>query len=199
MTNKNWDKFHSDVFMDIQADKDLIKFLKRFYMNDLKNRNILDVGCGQGKDLAYMSYYYKQWRCYGIDYSAKALCITNHRLNHRNNVILKHCDIIDTGYEDNKFDLITDIVTFATGNIDKAIVELNRILKPKGRIFLKEFSDNECNKDNKYLRRGDDVIRFNEQQLYDLLSDNGFEKIEISFSKIKHQGVEHLIGIGRKT
>ena len=83
-------------------------------------------------------------------------------------------------------------------NYEDVIKEIHRVLKSKGRVFLKELSDNECNKDNKYIRRGDDVIKFGEKQLYDLLTSNGFEKVETYTTKTEEQNVEHVVVIGRK-
>ena len=198
MTNKQWDKWHNDIKMDIAVDKDLEKFLKRFYRDDKEKRKVLDVGCGQGNTLAYISYFYKHWKVYGIDWSWKALCIVNCRLKHRQNVVLKQNKADDIKYPTNEFDLCTETLLFASQKPLKVVREIHRLLKPKGRVFIKELSDAECNEDNKYIRRGKDVKRYSEKELYDVLISNNFEKVETYKSMIKEQNVEHIICIGRK-
>jgi ubiquinone/menaquinone biosynthesis C-methylase UbiE len=199
MNNKQWDEYHKTVLNDPDADKDLIKFLKRFYHADKESKNVLDMGCGQSGNTPYMSYTYKNWICRACDFSWKALCVLNNKMLGRENVLLKQCDAKETGYKNELFDLVIDVVMLASvDDAESVIKEMHRILKPKGRVFIKEISDDECNNDNKYLRRGNDVIRYNEDKLIKLLNDNGFEKIETKRTRIKHQNIEHIVCIGRK-
>lgn len=198
MNNKDWDKYHKDITMDLEADKDMIKFMKRFYRDEKEFKRILDIGCGQGSNLAYLSYTYDNFYCHGIDFSSVALCRLNHKLKKRNNILIRQSNAEKTEFKDNYFDFVVNILLFASNNPDKIIKEIHRILVPKGRIFIKELSDNKCNIDNKYIRRGNEFLKYSEDQLKKLLENNGFERIEISKSKIDHQNIEHIISIGRK-
>lgn len=195
---KQWDNFHKDIIMDTQVDKDYEKFLKRFYRDDKVNRKVLDIGCGQGTFLAYTSYYYKHWIVYGIDYSWKGLSIANCRLCHRDNVKLKQCNAEKIDYPDGMFDMISVNVLFASIDPGNVIGEIKRLLKSRGKIFIKELSNNSCNMDNKYIRRGKEARMYNDQYFYDLLNSNRFEKIETYKSRIDRQNVEHVVCIGRK-
>jgi ubiquinone/menaquinone biosynthesis C-methylase UbiE len=199
LTNKEWDQFHTEIQMETSVDKDYEKFLKRFYRDDKEKRMMLDIGCGQGSFLAYTSYYYKEWTCCGVDFSWKALQITNARLNDRKNVRIKQCNADKILYPNEMFDLITVNVLFSSIGPEEVLPEIVRLLKPKGRIFIKELSDNECNKDNKYIRRGESALKYNEQCLYKLFNEKGFGKIETYKVKNEEQNVEHVVLIGRKS
>lgn len=196
MTNKEWDKYHKENKIKPVVDIDFEKFLKRFYMSDKEPRTILDLGCGQGGNLAYMSYNYKDWVCYGSDFSQKALCIVNGKMIKRDNVLLKQCNAEGTIYNDNKFDLI--VCTFLMSNNDykKIIKECHRILTPGGRIFIKELLVCENNIDNKYIERHE--LRYKESQFNEVLNDSGFGKIQIAKSLNKDISVEYLVCTGRK-
>ena len=199
MNNKQWDKFHHEIQMETAVDKDYKNFLSRFYHDDKEKRSVIDIGCGQGSAIAYTSYYYKDWIVHGIDFSWKALCKVNHRMLGRKNVKLKQCSADNIDYPNEKFDMVSINVLLASiENPEGVIKEAYRILKPHGKVFLKELSDSPCNIDNKYIRRGKEAKKYSEQYLYNLLNDNGFDKVKTYKSELKEQNVEHIVVIGRK-
>ncbi len=201
MTNKEWDKFHKDVLMEPRIDNDFECFLKRFCINKEKSKQYLDLGCGQGGTLLDVSNLYKNWVCYGIDYSSKALCITNYKgiVEKRENIKLKQSKADHINYANDKFDVISIILLLASIEYPQSVFkEVYRLLKTQGRIFLKELSDNECNENNKFIRRGASVYRYSEENLYKLLNDNGFKEIENYKVKNEYQNIEHLVYTGIK-
>lgn len=167
MNNKEWDLKHKEFKVVDSYDKDLDKFLKRFYMSDKEPKAILDLACGQGRNIDYMSKSYDNWSCHGCDFSAKALCITNGKLIGRDNVALRQCNAYNTGYMDMQFDLVVSVFLDVSKDIIK---EIYRILKPKGKIFIKD--------------SGDQIMKW--------LKDTGFDGLEMSVSD------DHCIFIGRK-
>ncbi|MCX6711901.1 MAG: class I SAM-dependent methyltransferase [Candidatus Woesearchaeota archaeon] len=100
----------------------------------IKNKRLLDVGCGFGKDLSY--FQKKGAIVYGIDISKKMI-----ELAKRNNPNLTNISIQSfekTNFEDCFFDIIVSRFTlhYAT-NLESVFKELHRILKSKGiLIFL---------------------------------------------------------------
>jgi len=199
ITRDYWNDYHKRVLNDMEYDDDLNGFLKRFYLSDKEPKTILELGCGQGKDITYISEQHQDWNCYACDYSWRAL----HRLNYKNlgkkNLLIRQALAEKTEYPDNKFDIVFECVLLASNsNYIEIIKEMYRILKPKGRFFIKELSDNDCNKDNKFLRRGSDTILFNEKALYNIMIENGFERVETSKVKLVSQNLEYIVCIGRK-
>lgn len=100
----------------------------------LKNKKVLDVGCGFGKDLAYLEK--KGAVVYGIDASPKMI-----ELARKNNPNLKNLSVQTfekTNFGNNFFDvMVSRYALHYAENLEKAFKELHRILKPGGfLIFL---------------------------------------------------------------
>lgn len=194
-----WNYFHKENRTYENYDVELVKFLKRFYPDRESKINFLDLGCGQGANIIPALNIYKNWVAYGIDSSSRALCVANGILiGDYKRVKLKNADIMNSGYKDNQFDLVFDVNTL-TGceNYFEIIKEVFRVLKPKGRFYIKELTDNECNKTNKFITK-ENINFFTEKQLYDIFCSNGFERVETSLIKDKDLKLEHVICIGRK-
>ena len=100
----------------------------------LKDKKVLDVGCGVGEDLPYFK---KQGALvYGIDVSKKMI-----ELAKKNNPSIKNFSVQsfeNTTFEDRFFDVIVSrYALHYAENIEEVFIELHRILKPGGfLIFL---------------------------------------------------------------
>jgi SAM-dependent methyltransferase len=138
MNNKNWDLIHKTP-TNKPHDKDMEKFIKRFYHADKTPKTVLDMACGQGHNTDYLSDTYKRWNVYACDFSAKGLLYANQRLLGRGNVLLRQCDVIDTKHKSDYFDLIV-LIDLEHDNYIDIVKECHRILKPKGRFFIKSGS-----------------------------------------------------------
>lgn len=144
MENKKVDeKVHNEY---IVCDKWIyaIQNLSLLYLNDIKNKNknnvYLDIGCGNAKKTGYFSQFLKlkkentyctdikTWGPYQKDKTKLPFqfkYIINNKLD----------------YEDNKFDLITCILTLHhVKNMNDFIIEIRRIIKPGGYLLLIEHS-----------------------------------------------------------
>lgn len=100
--------------------------------------NILDIGCGTG---AHLRLYQKE-KCniFGIDLSPAMLKVAQEKLG--DDAELKLCDATETGFEDNKFDLIlcsTVLHEMSQQVRVDVLKETKRILKSDGRILLIDF------------------------------------------------------------
>jgi len=102
-------------------------------------RKLLDLGCGSGRYTAYLAK--KGFATYGIDISDEAIRIARSRLEKEGlHAELRVGSIYrKLPYKDNFFDAIVCIQTLhhaRIGDIQKAIDEMGRVLKPSGLAFV---------------------------------------------------------------
>jgi ubiquinone/menaquinone biosynthesis C-methylase UbiE len=104
---------------------------------DMKGKKVLDFGCGNGKDLLECAK--RGAICYGVDIVQFNLDNTKKLLANNNyEATLK---LIDKNnffeFEDNFFDIIiASGVLHHIPHANKTIINLNRILKNKGKLYL---------------------------------------------------------------
>ena len=100
--------------------------------------NVLDIGCGTG---VHLSLYQKaNCNVSGVDLSPAMLKIAKEKLGE--SADLKLCSATDTGFEDNKFDLILSSTVLHEMQVNlriETLTEAKRILKSDGRILLIDF------------------------------------------------------------
>jgi ubiquinone/menaquinone biosynthesis C-methylase UbiE len=101
-------------------------------------RRILDLCFGTGRHTIFLAE--KGFDVYGIDISENGKEITERKVKEKNlkNVHLKLADMQNVPFEDNFFDAI--IATYALehntlAGLKKTILELERVLKPKGILI----------------------------------------------------------------
>ncbi len=103
-------------------------------MGDVADKKILDAGCGYGKDAA--RFISLGADVYGIDASEEMIAIAGQRYPQLAGR-LKHGNFVDTGYSDEHFDLIFSRCALQHAfDIEAALCEWHRILKPGGRIVF---------------------------------------------------------------
>ncbi len=128
---------YSDMFKSeetmwwYQGLRDIILINLSKYVS--KKAQILDAGCGTGKTIQVLEK--KGYDVKGIDYSLKAVnfCKSRRLKN------VKHASILDIPYSRNSFDVVLciDVLTvFSEADINRAIKESYRVLKPGGYFFL---------------------------------------------------------------
>lgn len=107
---------------------------------EVKNKIVLDAGCGSGKFLPVVSKLAKYY--YGIDASNEQLFLANNKIIDKEKVSLLCLDLCDISLEDNSVDII--YLSWVLGTIIdlkkryKVLKELLRVLKPGGKILLIE-------------------------------------------------------------
>ena len=101
------------------------------YIADKKGSKILEIGCGQGADIKYLSKRNKNVEFYGLD-----LCLPKEIKN--KNKIMVRGDYHDLSlFESNSFDLIYAIETLCySEEKTKVFKEINRVLKPNGLFII---------------------------------------------------------------
>ena len=114
--------------------QDVFRPLKYYIdKNNVVVNNYLDIGCGNGKITAHMK------TLLGVDC---AYCVEANKESHNADIKYDYIDNdtpIKLNYTDGQFDLITAYMSLHHVNrLDEMIVELGRVLKDDGILFIKE-------------------------------------------------------------
>jgi SAM-dependent methyltransferase len=135
---KQWDKiFKEGGKVLVKPQEDMARVARVFKKEGIKK--VLDLGCGSGRHLVYLA---KQgFDVYGIDFSKQGIKIAKNWLRKEKlKAKLKIWDIYrKLPYEDNFFDAIISTQTLHHNKIEKirkAVREIERVLKPRGLIFI---------------------------------------------------------------
>jgi SAM-dependent methyltransferase len=135
-------------------------WIDNFIKNIPYNSNILDIGCGNGRNMKYNNYNF-----YGVDNCPKFIEMAKLISS---NVYLS--DMTQLPFEDNYFDAIISIASFHhLSTIErrlKCLEEIYRVLKPGGEILLSIWSINQSHNkklDNKF-KYGDNIVPFKDNK-----------------------------------
>uniref|UniRef100_UPI0040498FBC class I SAM-dependent methyltransferase n=1 Tax=Flavobacterium sp. TaxID=239 RepID=UPI0040498FBC len=145
---KSWDPIWEKIYLENPWGKypgeSLIQFIARnFYKRERKNLKILEVGCGPGANIWYLSR--ENFSTYGIDGSETAIEIAKERLSKEN--LIGHLlvgDIVNLPYDDNMFDAVIDVECIYSNDIlnsKKILNEVYRVLKKDGLFYSRTMSD----------------------------------------------------------
>jgi SAM-dependent methyltransferase len=122
-------------------------WIDNFIYNIPKKSTILDIGCGNGRNMRYIDYNF-----YGIDNCEKFVELAKKITP---NVFLS--DMTTLPFPDNYFDAIISIASFhhLSNNTRRleCLGEMKRVLKPNGKILLSIWSINQSHNkklDNKF-------------------------------------------------
>lgn len=135
---KQWDRiFKKEGKIFSKPEKEIVKIVKIFKKRDIQR--ILDFGCGSGRHIVY--FVKKGFDVYGFDITEEGIKITKDWLKkERLKANLKIGSFNrKLPYKDNFFDAVisTNAIHHAKiEDIRKEIKEIERILKPKGLIFI---------------------------------------------------------------
>lgn len=101
------------------------------FLGDCNGRKVIDIGCGKGRFIRVLQSRFPQGQYYGMDISAE---------------MLKHCpegvvtsvgNMLNIQYPDSTFDCVYSVEAIEHAiNIEGAVREMVRILKPRGRIVI---------------------------------------------------------------
>lgn len=146
--SQSWDPVWEDVFSSQNWGKypaeSLIRFIaNNFYKKDRKSTTILEVGCGPGANIWYLSR--EHFDAYGIDGSKTAIDLAKRRLqSEKLNANLIVGDIISLPYEAGLFDGIIDVECIYTNNrqnSETTLKGIQRVLKNDGLFYSRTFAE----------------------------------------------------------
>ena len=108
---------------------------------------ILDICTGTGDLALKIAGRFPNARVYALDFSPRMLAWAKERAQQLNvqNIIFKENDCLGMPFSDEYFDYITISfgfrnLSYSTTNLDKALKEINRVLKNGGRLVIIETS-----------------------------------------------------------
>ena len=104
-------------------------FLKNYFIENFKEREVLDFGCGNGIHSVWLQEY---GEITGIDLSEKSLDIAKKRAK-KTKFIKMDCEKLE--FPDDSFDVVFDGGTFSSLNFDKSFKEMLRVLKKDGALI----------------------------------------------------------------
>jgi ubiquinone/menaquinone biosynthesis C-methylase UbiE len=139
------------MFLIQQRQRAVVKLLLRHSLNPLGNRQILELGCGQGGVLLeYLSYGAAPERLHGVDLLPGRVMEAHARLPH---LALTCADGQHLPYKSGAFDLVLQYTVFSSV-LDDAIkvnlaCEMLRVLKLDGLILWYDFWLNPINPQTK--------------------------------------------------
>lgn len=148
VTPNSWDTIWDEVFKSQEWGKypseSLIQFVARnFYKSERGDIRILEVGCGTGANLWYISR--EGFQAYGVDGSDVAIKKANDRMISENLIVnLQVADIVNLPFSNNFFDLVIDVECIYCNNSENTKIileEIKRVLKPDGKFYSRTFSD----------------------------------------------------------
>jgi len=154
----------------VKREEDIAVIINKYVSKDKK---ILEIGSGYGKNLDLIKNTYGYKNIVGIEYSKNAYELSKKIVS--NNIL---GDITKTNFEDQAFDVIVDIGCLhcvSTENKRSAINEVLRIMKQNGIIISRYF----LNKDDEWIKKY--PIKINKfgntyEEIIEMFSD--FELIE---------------------
>lgn len=114
--------------------------------NFKKNSKLLEIGCGEGKRLKWISKNLNI-KCYGIDPSKKAINIAN-----RNDVKAMQGTADNLKFDNDKFDIVvfgTCLYLCDRSDLFQIAKETDRVLKRSGYVIIRDFFSS-SHQSNKY-------------------------------------------------
>ncbi|MCZ6172283.1 class I SAM-dependent methyltransferase [Campylobacter ureolyticus] len=164
--------------------------ISKINLDENKQLNILDIGCGGGQNLLNLSIKFKNSTLFGIDYSPTSISLSNEICQGiKNRVFLEVLDVHKMSFSDSKFDLVTAFETlYFWENLDIAFNEIKRVLKKDGKfmIFLEGTTKQTL---EKWENLGEGIKlknKLNPTEVKEILNKNGFLNVEI-YSKDKSE------------
>lgn len=187
MEQKYVNKVYENIAKNF-SDKRRYKWswIDEFIFSKSKNTNILDIGCGNGRNMEYEGYNFT-----GVDncYNFTKIC-----KDKKLNVILS--DMTTLPFEDNTFDYIISIASFHHLSNDErreqALKEMKRVIKKNGEILLSVWSIDQSHNKKLNFVYGDNFVPWKdknnnivEQRYYYIFNKNDLNKLISKYFIIK--------------
>lgn len=144
------------------------------------NLKILDVGCGTGLNLEWLSRYTSPENIFGLDYSKDAIYFCRER--ELENLVQSSATALP--FADKSFDVITSfdvlVQLFGETGDEMAVGEMFRVLKPNGLIFVRAAAYG-------WMRSGHDIAvnsqrRYTNSELLLKIENAGFRVLRATYA-----------------
>lgn len=154
------------------------------------NLNILDIGCGGGKNIATWLRKSKNSHVTGLDYSEVSVDESSKKNKwaiKRNRCEILRGNVAEMPFSDNTFDCVSAFETiYFWPGLEECFTEVNRVLKHGGIFMVCNGSDGENESDEKWVNIIEGMNVYNEEQLHSALEKAGFYKIKCYINTEKH-------------
>ncbi|MGI0481858.1 class I SAM-dependent methyltransferase [Geminocystis sp. CENA526] len=101
-------------------------------VTQIKNKQVLEVGCGRGGGSAYVAKYLQPQKIIGIDFSEQNIKLAQ-KFYHLSNLSFVQGDAENLPFENDTFDVILNVESsHCYGSMSKFLAEVYRVLKPSG-------------------------------------------------------------------
>jgi ubiquinone/menaquinone biosynthesis C-methylase UbiE len=172
-----------DVYNEIAESFDNTRYsvwkcVKNFIDGLDKNSEILDVGCGNGKNMKYMvdnGFV----NVHGCDFSSKLVQICKGK-----QLDVIEANILSLPYQDKSFDNVICVAVLhhlsTRLNRTCAINELVRVTKSEGHIFISVNSTSEFNKSSRHIETKNDLMigwQNKTERFYHLFEEGELEEL----------------------
>lgn len=127
----------------IRYEKDNHEYILKIIEGlSLKNKKVLEIGCGVGEDLVQIAK--RGAICYGIDLTENAVQLTMKNCEFNNvQAYIEVCDSSKLPYDDSYFDIVYSMgVLHHSPDIETKIAEIYRILKKGGMAIIMLYNKN---------------------------------------------------------
>jgi ubiquinone/menaquinone biosynthesis C-methylase UbiE len=174
--------------MDLSSYKFLYELVQKY----CKNKKVLDFGCGIGMHLIPLAKIAGQ--TIGIDLSEESVNIALRRIDDENltskaTAIIMDCEKLR--FNNNSFDVVFDGGTFSSLDLDKALIEIKRVLKPGGILVgIETFGHNPLtNIKRKFNKTSGRRTSWASEHIF---NNSGLAKAS-AFFKVKEMNYFHLV------
>lgn len=158
------------------------KCVKEFTSTLLKNSTVLDVGCGNGKNVKYLLD--NDIKAYGIDFSEKLVEVCK-----RKKLDVKVGNALDIPFDDNSFDNVISIAVIHHLQKEedriKAINEMIRVCKNNGKILVSVWAVEQSGQEvqNRTFVYGDNLVKWeNDERYYFIYDEEHIKKFVKNFN-----------------
>ncbi|MBQ8088190.1 MAG: class I SAM-dependent methyltransferase [Clostridia bacterium] len=152
-------------------------------------REIVDLGCGGGRNTAALLKQYPSARVTAVDYAP--LCVEKAARHNRAAIAQGRCTVLEgdvshLALEAGKYDLATAFETiYFWPNLEKCFAEVARVLQPKGRLIIVNESDGTDATGRRFENMIDGMKCYTAEEIEAALRMAGFSSIQADHYKGK--------------
>lgn len=187
---------------NVNRTRDLDKKCTIETLNNLAFKNVLELGCGTGKNTEWLLN--KAERIIGLDFSQEMLNKAKEKISDKR-VTFKKVDLTKDWKTENNFaDLITSSLTLEhIKNLDHIFSQANQKLKKNGLFFIselhpfKQYLGSKAQYETENGTKELEVYVHHISEYIDDAKNNGFQLIELKewFDKNSKNGIPRLISL----
>lgn len=106
-----------------------------------RKSRVLHIGCGNGKTTVYLDQQLHCKSVSGIDIDHNKIALAERNAKNNTHIIFQAADAAKLPFEDESFDAVLNLdVLHHVTHWQKAVKEIHRVLKPKGKLLMRDYS-----------------------------------------------------------